>query len=74
MNEFIDVRIDWNKCVGIKDCGQCVRVCPVNIFEYNLDQPAIVAENLDECTLCNLCLNECRPNAIGILKLYESPK
>lgn len=70
MNEFIEVTIDRNKCIGIKDCGQCTRVCPVNIFENKADWPAIVAENLDECTLCNLCLNECKPNAIVVKKLY----
>jgi NAD-dependent dihydropyrimidine dehydrogenase PreA subunit len=71
MNEFIDVSIDLNKCDGIKECGQCVRVCPVNIFDKKADWPLIVVENLDECTLCNLCLNECKPNAIDISKLYE---
>ena len=71
MNEFIDVSIDRKTCVGIKECGQCIRVCPVNIFEDKADWPDIVAENLDECTLCNLCLNKCKPNAIVISKLYE---
>jgi len=71
MNEFIDVSIDQNTCVGIKQCGQCIRVCPVNIFEAKADWPVMVVENLDECTLCNLCINECKPNAIVISKLYE---
>ena len=71
MNEFIDVRIDRNKCVGIKDCGQCAQVCPVNIFENRAGWPAIIMENLDECTLCNLCLSKCKPNAIAIRKLYQ---
>jgi ferredoxin len=71
MNEFIDVSIDCKKCVGIKECGQCVRVCPVNIFEDKTDWPVVVVENVDECTLCNLCLNKCTPNAIVISKLYE---
>ena len=71
MNEFIDVTIDRQKCGGIKDCGQCIRVCPVNIFEKKADWPVVIVENLDECTLCNLCLNECKPGAIEIKKLYE---
>lgn len=71
MNEFIDVTIDRQKCVGIKNCGQCIRVCPVNIFEKKADQPVVIVENLDECTLCKLCLNECKPGAIEIRKLYE---
>lgn len=71
MSEFINVEIHMNKCVGITKCGQCVRVCPVNIFEAKGDQPCVVEQNEDECTLCNLCLAECTPNAIDIHKLYE---
>jgi len=71
MSEFIQVEIERNRCVGISQCGRCVRVCPVNIFEKAGDQPQIVEGNQDECTLCDLCLNECTPNAILIRKLYE---
>ena len=71
MNEFIDVSIDRKTCVGIKECGQCIRVCPVNIFEDEAQWPDTIVENLDECTLCNLCLNTCKPGAIVISKLYD---
>jgi ferredoxin len=71
MNEFIDVSIDRNKCIGITECGQCIRVCPVNIFEDEAEWPDTIVENLDECTLCNLCLNTCKPGAIVISKLYD---
>ena len=71
MNEFIDVSIDRNKCIGITECGQCIRVCPVNIFEDEAQWPDTIVENLDECTLCNLCLNTCKPGAIVISKLYD---
>ena len=71
MSEFIDIRIDMNKCDGIERCGQCVHVCPVNIFTKASDRPLILEDNLDECTLCNLCLNACGPDAIAIIKMYE---
>jgi NAD-dependent dihydropyrimidine dehydrogenase PreA subunit len=71
MGEFIKVKIDFDKCVGIKESGGCVRACPVNIFEEKGDNPAIVAANEDECTLCELCLQACKPAAITIIKLYE---
>jgi len=71
MSEFIRVEIDMNGCIGIGKCGKCVRVCPVNIFEAEGEQPVIVEQNQDECTLCNLCLDECTPDAIVIVKLYE---
>jgi ferredoxin len=71
-SEFIDVRVDMATCVGIAQCGGCVRVCPVSIFQKNKDQPVIVEKNLDECILCELCLQSCTPGAITIRKLYDT--
>jgi len=71
MGEFIKIRIDEIKCRGIADCGQCEKLCPVNIFEAAGEIPDIVDENEDECTLCDLCLNGCETDAIEIIKLYE---
>ena len=72
MGEFIKIEIDSGKCAGIDDCGQCIRVCPVNIFMKNGDMPVAVGENEDECTLCELCIEACGPSAVIIHKLYES--
>ena len=72
MSEFIRVEIDMDKCEGVKACGQCVTVCPVNIFKAQEGRPVIVNENVDECTLCELCLKACQPKAIVVRKLYES--
>jgi len=71
MSEFIRVEIDMKSCIGIDKCGKCVRICPVNIFEAEGEEPVIVEQNQDECTLCNLCLDECTPDAVVIVKLYE---
>ncbi len=71
MGEFIEIEIDPAKCVGIKACGECVRVCPVNIFEEAEKAPVVVEENEDECLLCNLCVEDCHPGAIMIRKCYE---
>jgi NAD-dependent dihydropyrimidine dehydrogenase PreA subunit len=71
-NLFISVGVDMAACVGITQCGGCVRVCPVGIFQKDGDKPAVVDKNLDECILCDLCLQSCKPKAITIRKLYES--
>jgi NAD-dependent dihydropyrimidine dehydrogenase PreA subunit len=71
ISEFIQVTVDMTKCAGIAKCGGCVHVCPVSIFGKNGDQPAIVEKNLDECILCELCLQACTPGAITIRKLYD---
>lgn len=71
MSEFIVVEIASERCLGINKCGQCVQVCPVGIFGKREDRPLIVDENQDECTLCDLCLVACKPDAIDIIKRYE---
>lgn len=71
MSEFIRVEIDFSKCAGIEECGECTGVCPVNIFGKEGNKPAAVRENEDECTLCDLCVEVCTSGAITILKLYE---
>lgn len=71
MSEFIKVEIDFPTCVGIAQCGGCVKVCPVNIFAKEGDNPSVIENNEDECTLCDLCIQACTPKAITIRKLYE---
>ena len=70
-SEFIRVDVNMSVCAGIAQCGGCVRVCPVSIFKKNDDKPAVVEKNLDECILCELCLQSCKPGAITIRKLYD---
>jgi NAD-dependent dihydropyrimidine dehydrogenase PreA subunit len=71
MSEFIQVEISEERCSGISACGKCVQVCPVNIFAAKGDRPLVVEENQDECTLCDLCLEGCAPEAIVLRKLYD---
>ena len=49
-----------------------VEVCPVDIFAQSPDQTLrIVEENLDECVLCDLCVQACPEGAVRVVKLYE---
>jgi NAD-dependent dihydropyrimidine dehydrogenase PreA subunit len=45
--------------------------CPVDIFAAHRNGVAIVEENLDECVLCELCLDAAPPGAVGVVKLYD---
>jgi NAD-dependent dihydropyrimidine dehydrogenase PreA subunit len=71
MGEFIRIIINQDKCEDIVQTRKWVTVCPVNIFEVRKDKPVVIAENEDECTLCELCLQSCPEGAITIEKLYE---
>ena len=45
--------------------------CPVDIFAASDTGVSIVDENLDECVLCELCLDAAPPGAVRVVKLYD---
>ena len=45
--------------------------CPVDIYAAAEDGVRIVDENLDECVLCELCLEAAPPGAVRVVKLYD---
>jgi NAD-dependent dihydropyrimidine dehydrogenase PreA subunit len=49
---------------------QLVEVCPVDIFALEADRVVTVEANLDECTLCDLCI-EASGARVEVVKLYE---
>ncbi len=51
--------------------ARLAEVCPVDIFRAGDDGVEIVQENLDECVLCELCINAAPPGAIRVIKLYS---
>lgn len=71
MGVFIKVGIDDKRCLGLEKSGECVRICPVNIFEAKGGRVVVKEENEDECILCNLCIDKCQGSAISVKKLYE---
>ena len=46
-------------------------MCPVDIFKSGPDGVEIVEDNLDECVLCELCINEAPAGTVRIVKLYS---
>jgi NAD-dependent dihydropyrimidine dehydrogenase PreA subunit len=45
--------------------------CPVDIFAVEAGRPVVRPDEVDECTLCELCLDLAPPGAIVIQKLYK---
>jgi NAD-dependent dihydropyrimidine dehydrogenase PreA subunit len=45
--------------------------CPVDIYSADEGGVRIVDENLDECVLCELCLEAAPPGAVRVVKLYD---
>ena len=74
MGMFIDVTVDNDvvrKTAGL--AAKLVESCPVKIFAAgdDADSAAVVEDNVDECTLCDLCL-QASPDGVKVVKLYES--
>lgn len=66
------IRVDIDDSVQ-QDAGLCARlaeICPVDIFAIEGERLETVETNLDECTLCDLCL-EAAGDAVRVVKLYE---
>jgi NAD-dependent dihydropyrimidine dehydrogenase PreA subunit len=68
---FIDVRVAADAAKDRDLARKLEEVCPVGIFEAGDAGLRIVEENLDECTLCDLCLEAAPKGKLQVIKLYE---
>ena len=70
------IRVDVDEGVVRKTPGlakKLVDVCPVNIFKAGAQENAVavVEDNVDECTLCDLC-TQASPDGVRVVKLYDT--
>ncbi|HVP31284.1 MAG TPA: hypothetical protein VMW35_19210 [Myxococcota bacterium] len=68
---FIDVKVDPAVAKDPALARKLAEVCPVNIFAAGDGGLRVVEENLDECTLCDLCIQAAPKGTVTIVKLYE---
>ncbi|MGH2984441.1 MAG: 4Fe-4S dicluster domain-containing protein [Solirubrobacterales bacterium] len=68
---FIDVEISDEVAGDAELAKKLDEVCPVDIFTSADDTPETVPENLDECVLCELCIEAAPPGAVVVKKLYD---
>jgi NAD-dependent dihydropyrimidine dehydrogenase PreA subunit len=68
---FIDVEVDDSVTGDAALAAKLAEVCPVDIFTAEDGRVGLVRENLDECVLCNLCVDAAPTGTIRIVKLYE---
>jgi NAD-dependent dihydropyrimidine dehydrogenase PreA subunit len=68
---FIDVVVTLAVAKDPALAKKLTEVCPVNIFKQAGDGTlAIVEDNLDECTLCDLCVQAAPAGTVTVKKLY----
>ena len=69
---FIDVKVDARTAGQPELVEKLVEVCPVGIFaQAEGGALKIVEENLDECVLCDLCIEAAPKGGVKVVKLYE---
>jgi len=69
---FIDVKVDAAVAKDPEIAKKLEDACPVDIFEASDAGVTIVEANLDECTLCDLCIQAAPEGSVKVVKLYES--
>ncbi len=69
---FISVEVDESVASDAELAAKLAEVCPVDIFAAVDGKLEIVEQNLDECVLCELCMNATPPGAVRVIKLYDN--
>ena len=68
---FIDVEVAPDAAQDPELARKLEEVCPVDIYRDAGGRVETVTANLDECVLCELCLDASPPGAVVVKKLYD---
>jgi NAD-dependent dihydropyrimidine dehydrogenase PreA subunit len=68
---FIDVEVSEEVAGDADLAAKLEEVCPVDIFRNAGARVEVVEENLDECVLCELCVQAAPPGGVHVKKLYD---
>ena len=68
---FIAVDVDESIAGDPELAAKLEEVCPVDIFKEADGRVEIVERNLDECVLCELCIEAAPPGGVVVRKLYD---
>jgi NAD-dependent dihydropyrimidine dehydrogenase PreA subunit len=71
---FIDVEVSPDVASDPELAKKLEEVCPVDIFATGEEGVEIIRENLDECVLCELCIEAAPPGKVAVKKLYDGPE
>jgi ferredoxin-like protein FixX len=69
---FIGIEVDDEVARNAEVSARLTEVCPVDIYAQAGDGALeIVEDNIDECVLCELCLDAAPKGTVRVLKRYE---
>jgi len=71
MGMFVNLKINERLCEAREvGCQKCIDMCPVDAFRLESGKIVTIFDNEDECTFCNMCVQECPKAAVKVVKLY----
>ena len=68
---FIGVEVDDSVTGDAELAKKLDEACPVDIFDSSGGKVEIVESNLDECILCELCIQASPQGTVQVHKLYS---
>jgi NAD-dependent dihydropyrimidine dehydrogenase PreA subunit len=68
---FIEIEVADEVAGDAEIAKKLEEVCPVDIYRATGSGVEIVRPNLDECVLCELCLEVSPPGTVVVKKLYD---
>ena len=71
---FIRVEVADSARADAELARRLEEACPVDIFAATDGGVRIVDQNLDECVLCELCIDAAPPGSVRVLKLYDGTR
>jgi NAD-dependent dihydropyrimidine dehydrogenase PreA subunit len=70
---FIALEVDDDVAADAALAAKLTEACPVDIFAVGSgERLELVADNLDECVLCRLCLHAVDGDRVKVIKLYDN--
>jgi NAD-dependent dihydropyrimidine dehydrogenase PreA subunit len=70
MGVFINVTVEEER-LNPGQRRELATLCPVDIFQFDQGRILVREEQVDECTLCELCLDAAPAQAVRIRKNYK---
>ena len=61
----IELTIDPEKCLGVAECGECINICPMDVFDED-DAGKSTPANAEACEGCESCVASCEAEAITL--------
>jgi NAD-dependent dihydropyrimidine dehydrogenase PreA subunit len=68
---FIDVEVADGVRGDAELAKKLEEVCPVDIYKATDSGVEVVERQLDECVLCELCLDAAPAGMVRVIKLYD---